>query len=124
MAKRNQPPKGRPGGGLTIEDQVRLTTQDYGRLDSSVLELTLLLYRTMAEFDRATLEEPAPVCLSISQFSVLSVLNRSQAPLTMGQLSDSISVRPTNLTGIVAALVERKFVLRTTNPVDRRSALL
>jgi DNA-binding MarR family transcriptional regulator len=110
---------------LDITEQVRRSADEYGdRLKPATLELTLVLSRAWAEFERASNDELGGVRLSISQFNVLTVLHRARDELTMGGLASAVSVRPTNLTAAVEALRQRKLVRRRVNPADRRSVLV
>lgn len=116
-----------PGGDglLSVPEQVARTAEEFGDLlDPESLSLTLMLYRTMAAFDRAHAEELSPVGLSVSQFNVLTVLHRSRRPLSMGEISETVSVRPANLTGVVDGLTDKSVVTRSINPNDRRSFLV
>lgn len=110
---------------LSVQEQVARTADEYGdALDPESLSLTLMLYRTIAAFDRAHAEELSPVGLSVSQFNVLTVLHRSGRPLSMGEISETVSVRPANLTGVVDGLTDKSLVARSINPNDRRSFLV
>ena len=92
--------------------------------DPAVLDLTLSLYRAVGAFDRAHVAELASHRLNLGQFNVLTALHGAEKPVTMGELSEMVSVRPANLTGVVDALVERSLVDRRLNPEDRRSFLV
>jgi DNA-binding MarR family transcriptional regulator len=109
----------------TITWQVGRAAAEHGTdFDPSVLSLTLTLYRAVTAFDRAGAAELAPHGLTVSQLNILTVLHRSDRPLTMGELGHAVSVRPANLTGVVDALTKRSLVERRVNPVDRRSYLI
>ena len=109
----------------TIPWQVSKAAEEYGALLNPVaLRLTLNLYRTMADFDRASTMELAPYGMTVSQFNILTVLHRATSPLTMGELSEAVSVRPANLTSVIDTMVKRSLVERRTNPSDRRSYLV
>lgn len=111
--------------GMSVQDQVARSAAEFGPdFDPTPLTLAMTLYRTMAEFDRAQAAELAPEGLNLSQFNMLSVLHRAGAATTMGNLAESVSVRPTNLTGLVDGLVKRGLVARELNPDDRRSFLV
>lgn len=127
MSRERAPaPEDAPGPGfLSVPEQVADTAEEFGDvLDPESLSLTLVLYRTMAAFDRAHAEELSPVGLSVSQFNVLTVLHRSRRPLSMGEISEMVSVRPANLTGVVDGLTDKSLVIRGVNPHDRRSFLV
>jgi DNA-binding MarR family transcriptional regulator len=65
-----------------------------------------------------------PHGLNISQLNIMTVLDRASEPLTMGALSQAVSVLPANLTGVVDGLVGRGYVERIPNPTDGRSSLI
>ena len=82
------------------------------------------MFRASSAFERAHAAELLPQRLNTGQLNVLTVLDRASEPLTMGALGQAVSVRPTNLTGVVDALAKRKYVERIPNPDDRRSLLV
>lgn len=92
--------------------------------DTTVLALTLTMFRTATAFERAHAAELLPHGLNTSQLNILTVLDRSPEPMTMGALGQAVSVRPANLTGVVDALAQRDYVERISNPDDRRSLLI
>jgi DNA-binding MarR family transcriptional regulator len=92
--------------------------------DTTVLALTLTMFRAATAFERAHAAELLPHGLNTSQLNILTVLDRSTQPLTMGALGEAVSVRPANLTGVVDALATRHYVERISNPDDRRSFLI
>ena len=109
----------------SVAEQIALAADREGPdFDSTVLALTLIMFRTAAAFERAHSAELLPQGLNTSQLNVLTVLDRASEPLTMGALGQAVSVRPTNLTGVVNSLASRKFVARIANPEDRRSLLV
>lgn len=89
--------------------------------DPVALDITLLLYRVLGHYSRMHAAELAPYRLPVDQFNVLTVLQRSDRPLTMREVSRAVSVRPARLTIVVDRLCERDLVARAANPVDRRS---
>lgn len=110
---------------LSVAEQVARSAARSGpSFDSVSLALTLTLYRTFSEFDRVHAEELGPVGLTVSQFNVLNVLDRASKPMTMGELSAAVSVRPANMTGVVDAVSDKGLVERRLNPSDRRSFLV
>jgi DNA-binding MarR family transcriptional regulator len=92
--------------------------------DTTVLALTLTMFRTATAFERAHAAELTPHGLNTSQLNILTVLDRSPEPLTMGALGQAVAVRPANLTAVVDALAQRDYVERISNPDDRRSFLI
>lgn len=110
---------------FTVPWQVAKAAEEHPQeFDASALALTLTLYRAMAAFERAGAAELAPHGLTVSQLNILTVLHRSDRPLTMGELGQAVSVRPANLTGVVDALTRRSLIERQVNPDDRRSYLI
>jgi DNA-binding MarR family transcriptional regulator len=61
--------------------------------------------------------------LTPSQLSVLGSLDQ-QGPMRLGDLARVEVMAPPTLTKVVAALEERGLVTRTSDPADRRSALV
>lgn len=105
--------------------QVARASEEYGAdFEPSVLTLTLTLYRAVTAYERAGAAELAPYNLTTSHLNILTVLQRAEHPLTMGELGHAVSVRPANLTGVVDALATRSFVERQIKPGDRRSYLI
>ncbi|SPM34874.1 DNA-binding transcriptional regulator, MarR family [Mycobacterium rhizamassiliense] len=92
--------------------------------DTTVLALTLTMFRAATAFERAHAAELLPHGLNTGQLNILTVLDRSTEPLTMDAPGEAVSVRPANLTGVVDALARRHFVERISNPDDRRSFLI
>lgn len=86
------------------------------------LRLWLRLYRTVGLIEReirARLTREFDI--SLARFDLMSALERSDGPLTMGQLSDRLLVSNGNVTGLITRLVEDGWVTRTPLPSDRRS---
>lgn len=108
----------------TVEWQVARAAQEHGVDDPAVLALTLTVHRAMTALDRAEAAELAPLGLTVSQLNILTVLHRTDRPLTMGELGQAVSMRPANLTGVVDGLTRRSLVERQINPFDRRSYLI
>lgn len=61
--------------------------------------------------------------LTVSQLSVLAVLNR-EGPLTAGDLAGREHVRPPSMTRIIAALEQVGMIERGENPADGRQVLV
>ena len=115
----------RPRTSPSIADHIALAADREGPdFDTSVLGLTLTLFRTATAFERAHVAELLPHGLSISQLNILTVLDRAPQPMTMRALGQAVSVLPANLTGVVDGLVDRGYVERIPNPSDRRSFLI
>jgi DNA-binding MarR family transcriptional regulator len=109
----------------SITEQIaRVADREGPEFDTTVLALTLTMFRTATAFERAHTAELLPHELNISQLNILTVLDRAAEPLTMGALGQAVSVRPPNLTGVVDALTKRHYVERIANPEDRRSLLV
>ena len=68
-------------------------------------------------------EEVAGIGLSPLQFNILTTLQRSKQPVTMGALASMLVVKPNNLSGNINTLVDRGFVRRELNVSDQRSLL-
>ncbi|MGK2882541.1 MAG: MarR family winged helix-turn-helix transcriptional regulator [Mycobacterium sp.] len=121
-------PADRPAVGraaLSVPEQVvRSAREAGGDLDPDSLTVMMLLYRAVAAIDRTHAAELAPYELNLGQFQALSVLHRVQAPVTMGELAELLSVRRANLTGLIDTLERRTLVQRVLNPRDRRSFLV
>lgn len=92
--------------------------------EADVLEFILAFYSAGTAVDRAHAAELGPHELSINQWHVLNVLYRNHEPMAMRDLSEAISMRPTNLTGVVDSLVKRRLLERSPNMEDRRSWLV
>ena len=106
-----------------LSDQVAVAAALDKALDGSALWVLLGLYRAFAVLDRDQGEEVAGVGLSPLQFNVLTVLQRTGQPTTMGALAGMLVVKPTNLSGNINSLIERGLVKRELNAADQRSLL-
>ncbi len=95
-----------------------------GEFDEIPLMLTLLLHRVTALLVRASQFDFEPLQLTSTQFNVMTVLHRAESPMTMRELSESVSIRPPNLTTVVDSLKVRKLVTKKSSPHDRRSYLV
>lgn len=108
-----------------LDHQLQRARAEHGEeFDEVPLSLTLLLHRVTAMLTRATSIDLEPLQLSPTQFNVLAVLHRSEEPLTMRTLAETLSVRPPNLTSIVDQMVARKLIAKRPAPNDRRSFLV
>ena len=115
----------RPRNPPSITEQIASAADAGGPdFDPTVLGVTLALFRTTTAYERAHVTELSPHGISISQLNILTVLDRAPEPLTMGALSQAVSVRPANLTGVVDGMAARGYVQRVVNPDDRRSYLI
>lgn len=106
-----------------LRDQVAVSAAVDAALDGSALWVLLAIYRTFAIVDRDQAEEVASMGLTPLQFNILTVLQRTGRPTTMGALAGMLVVRPTNLSGNINTLVERLLVRRELNESDQRSLL-
>lgn len=59
---------------------------------------------------------------SLPRFDVLAILARSDAGLTMGELSRRLMVSNGNVTGLVDRMAKEGLVVRVPHPADRRSS--
>lgn len=103
-----------------LSDQVMVAAALDKALDGTALWVLLGLYRAFAVLDRDQAEEVAGIGLSPLQFNILTVLQRTGQPTTMGALSGMLVVKPTNLSGNINSLIERGLVKRELNAVDQR----
>lgn len=117
---------GAPAGDIPLphlSDQVSVSAALDKALDGSALWVLLALYRSFGELDRDQAEEVAAIGLTPLQFNILTVLQRTGRPTTMGALAGMLVVKPTNLSGNINSLVERGLVRRELNETDQRSLL-
>ncbi|MDP3753331.1 MAG: MarR family winged helix-turn-helix transcriptional regulator [Polaromonas sp.] len=103
-----------------LSDQVMVAAALDKALDGTALWVLLGLYRAFAVLDRDQAEEVAGICLTPLQFNILTVLQRTGQPTTMGALSGMLVVKPTNLSGNINSLIERGLVKRELNAADQR----
>ena len=61
--------------------------------------------------------------LSDTQLAALAVLDRHGA-MTPGELAEHEKVQPPSMTRVIAVLEERRLVMRTPHPTDRRQVVL
>lgn len=103
-----------------LSDQVSVAAALDKALDGTALWVLLGLYRAFAVLDRDQSEEVAGIGLSPLQFNILTVLQRTGQPTTMGALAGMLVVKPTNLSGNINSLIERGLVQRKLNALDQR----
>lgn len=103
-----------------LSDQVSVAAALDKALDGTALWVLLGLYRAFAVLDRDQSEEVAGIGLSPLQFNILTVLQRTGQPTTMGALAGMLVVKPTNLSGNINSLIERGLVQRKLNSLDQR----
>jgi DNA-binding MarR family transcriptional regulator len=103
-----------------LSDQVAVAAALDKALDGTALWVLLGLYRAFAVLDRDQAEEVAGIGLSPLQFNILTVLQRTSQPTTMGALAGMLVVKPTNLSGNINTLIERGLVKRELNAADQR----
>lgn len=106
-----------------LHDQVSVSASLDKALDGTALWVLLAVYRTFNLLDRDQAEEVAIMGLTPLQFNILTVLQRTGKPTTMGALAGMLVVMPTNLSGNINRLIERGFVRRELNESDQRSLL-
>ena len=106
-----------------LSDQVSVAAALDKALDGTALWVLLAIYRAFAVLDRDQADEVAGMGLSPLQFNILTVLQRTGQPTTMGALSGMLVVKPTNLTGNINSLIERGLVRRELNEADQRCLL-
>lgn len=106
-----------------LSDQVSVAAALDKVLDGTALWVLLAMYRAFAVLDRDQADEVAAIGLSPLQFNILTVLQRTGQPTTMGALSGMLVVKPTNLSGNINSLIERGLVRRELNEADQRCLL-
>ncbi len=106
-----------------LSDQVSVSAVLDKALDGSALWVLLALYRAFGVLDRDQTEEVAQFGLNPLQFNILTTLQRTGKPTTMGALAAMLVVKPNNLSGNINTLVERGLVKRELNAADQRSLL-
>lgn len=106
-----------------LSDQIAVAAAIDKALDGSALWVLLGLYRAFAVLDRDQAAEVAGIGLSPLQFNMLTVLQRTGQPTTMGALAGMLVVKPTNLSGNINSLIEHGLVKRESNAADQRSLL-
>jgi len=108
---------------LHLSDQVAVSAALDKALDGSALWVLLSIYRTFAILDRDQADEVGAMGLSPLQFNILTTLQRTRQPTTMGALSGMLVVKPNNLSGNINTLAEKGLIRRELNTTDQRSLL-
>ncbi|MBL0422441.1 MarR family transcriptional regulator [Ramlibacter sp. AW1] len=108
---------------LHLSDQVAASAAVDKTLDGSALWVLLAIYRAFAILDRDQAEEVAAMGLTPLQFNILTTLQRTRQPTTMGTLASMLVVKPNNLSGNISALAEKGLIRRELNSADQRSLL-
>jgi DNA-binding MarR family transcriptional regulator len=92
-----------------------MTTQPERDLVAGVIQLANLLTRRLAPvFEKAR--------VTPQQWAVLSVLDRSDGPMSLAALARSMMVSKQNMTGMMARLEQLGFAERAGDPKDLRSS--
>ena len=81
-----------------------------------------LLSCSMIVEKRLRLRLEADFHTTLPRFDVLAALERHSQGLKMSELSESLMVSNSNVTGVVTRLIEEGLVTRTIDQEDRRSA--
>ncbi len=108
---------------LHLSDQVAVSAALDRELDGSALWVLLAIYRTFATLDRDQADEVGSIGLSPLQFNILTTLQRTRQPTTMGALAGMLVVKPNNLSGNINTLAEKGLIRRELNASDQRSLL-
>ncbi|MBX3012297.1 MAG: MarR family transcriptional regulator [Caldilineaceae bacterium] len=87
------------------------------------LDLYIKLSRAAESVNQRVNRHLQEVQLTVSQFGVLEALHHL-GPLTPGQLGEKILRSTGNLTMVIDNLEKRQLVIRTQNPMDRRSTII
>jgi len=107
-----------------LSAQVEIAAKRHQSLDRSALHLLLAVYRCFATLDRNQQEEVRKVGLTVTQFNLLTTLERVSRPVSMGEMAAMMVLQPTNLSGIVNGLAKRGLVRREVSALDQRSFLV
>jgi DNA-binding MarR family transcriptional regulator len=108
---------------LHLSQQVAVSAALDKTLDGSALWVLLAVYRAFSILDRDQAEEVGAMGLSPLQFNILTTLQRTRAPTTMGTLAAMLVVKPNNLSGNISTLAEKGLIRRELNSADQRSLL-
>lgn len=108
---------------LHLSDQVAVSAALDKALDGTALWVLLAVYRAFAILDRDQAEEVAAMGLTPLQFNILTTLQRTRQPTTMGALASMLVVKPNNLSSNINALTEKGLIRRELNASDQRSLL-
>ena len=121
-----KPKNARAGAALPVlplSDQVAVSAALDKALDGSALWVLLAVYRTFATLDPDQADEVGTMGLSPLQFNILTTLQRTRQPTTMGALAGMLVVKPNNLSGNINTLAEKGLIRRELNASDQRSLL-
>jgi DNA-binding MarR family transcriptional regulator len=99
---------------------VTQTKTDAGLATALRISVSRLARRLRAQRESSGLTEAV---LSETQLAALSALERHQA-MTPGELADHEKVQPPSMTRVISVLEERKLVVRSAHPTDRRQVIL
>lgn len=108
---------------LHLSDQVAISAALDKALDGTALWVLLAIYRAFAILDRDQADEVGGMGLSPLQFNILTTLQRTRQPTTMGALASMLVVKPNNLSGNINTLAELGLIRRELNASDQRSLL-
>lgn len=108
---------------LHLSDQVAVSAALDKALDGSALWVLLSVYRAFAILDRDQADEVGAMGLSPLQFNILTTLQRTGQPTTMGALAGALVVKPNNLSGNINTLADKGLIRRELNSSDQRSLL-
>ncbi len=106
---------------LQVSDQVAIAAALDKGLDGTALWVLLAYYRAFAILDRDQADEVGSMGLSPLQFNILTTLQRTRQPTTMGALASMLVVKPNNLSGKITSLADRGLIRRELNASDQRS---
>ena len=86
-------------------------------------DLGLFLKRVLATNNREFFAALQEAGISFSQLKCLGVLSEAGAPMSLGALSDELSLSPAAISRAVDGLVQRGELRREEDPEDRRSKI-
>jgi DNA-binding MarR family transcriptional regulator len=89
-----------------------------------IAQLAELLACTSWRLRRASRRELEPLGLTFGQARALRLLARAGEPVRIGELAARLEVVPRSATSMVDALEAAGLVVRTPDPIDRRSILV
>jgi DNA-binding MarR family transcriptional regulator len=87
-------------------------------------DLGLFLKRVLATNNREFFAALQEAGISFSQLKCLGVLSEAGAPMSLGALSDELSLSPAAISRAVDGLVQRGELRREEDPEDRRSKIV
>lgn len=106
-----------PGGSPAADPSLSETMEVYGRC------LCMRVQRAARALARHFDEALGPIGLTHGQFSVMTALNRPEAP-TLSSVADLLGMDRTSLTAKLKALTKRGLVEVAVDAADRRSRRL